>query len=114
MHIRLLLLVTSFAMISSCKNHDGAGTGAGDSGTAASGVPSEGPLGQFGYDLKWIGRFDRYRIVLQSGRSKVLVSPKFQGKVFSSCADGDSSESFGWVHYYAFQRPVAPHINTDS
>jgi hypothetical protein len=83
----------------------------GDSGAAASRRPRENPLGQFGYDLKWVGRFDRYRIVLQSGRSKVLVSPKFQGKVFSSCADGDSSSSFGWVHYDVFQKPADPHMN---
>jgi hypothetical protein len=61
--------------LAACNNSGGSGSASssGDSGAAVSGVRRENPLGQFGYDLKWIGRFDRYRIVLQSGRAKVLV-----------------------------------------
>jgi Family of unknown function (DUF6786) len=108
----LLLPFCMLVLLAACKDPGGSGSGAAaDSGAAVSGVVRERPLGQFGYDLKWIGRFDRYRIVLQSGRSKVLVSAKFQGKVFSSCADGDSSSSFGWVHYDVFKKPADPHMN---
>jgi hypothetical protein len=109
MRLRLLFPFCTMLLMTACKNPGGSGSG--DSGAVASRVRRENPLGQFGYDLKWIGRFDRYRIVLQSGRSRVLVSPKFQGKVFSSCADGDSSSSFGWVHYDVFQRPADLHMN---
>jgi hypothetical protein len=107
----LLLPIWTMLLMTACKNPGGSGSGSADSVATAKVEPHEDPLGQFGYDLAWIGRFDRYRIVLRSGRSKVLVSPKFQGKVFSSCADGDSSESFGWVHYDAFKRPLDPHMN---
>ncbi len=111
MKLRLLLSFFALVFLAACNHSGGSASGSGDSAALVSSVPHERPLGQFGYDLKWIGRFDRDRIVLQSGRSKVLVSPKFQGKVFSSCADGDSSSSFGWVHYDVFQKPTDPHMN---
>ena len=41
----------------------------------------------------------------------VLVSPKYQGKVFTSTASGDSGRSFGWINYKAFDAAIDPHMN---
>src|SRR6202000_243813 len=35
----------------------------------------------------------------------------YQGKVFTSTADGDTGKSFGWINYKAFSGPVDPHMN---
>src|SRR5580658_3658894 len=109
---RLLLPLLVLCMLTACKNPGGSGSGSGsDSGAVASAATHENPLGQFGYDMKWVGRYDSNMVVLESGRSKLIISPKFQAKVFSSSAAGDSSSSFGWVHYDAFQHPLDPHMN---
>lgn len=66
--------------------------------------------GSFGYDLHFLSARDSV-IVLSSGAASVIVSPKYQGKVFTSTALGDSGRSFGWVHYKAFDGPLDPHMN---
>lgn len=68
--------------------------------------------GSFGYDLNFLQRYDSV-IVLKSDQEKswVLVSPKYQAKVFTSTADGNEGVSFGWVNYKAFTAPVDPHMN---
>ena len=63
-------------------------------------------------DLNFLKDHDSSLVVLESGHSKIIVSPKYQGKVFTSTADGDSGTSFGWVHYKAFEVAPDPHINT--
>src|ERR1700722_8315013 len=111
MRLRLFSPLLVLCVMTACKSPGGSGSGSSDSVATAAGGLHEDPLGQFGYDMKWVGRFDRYMVILQSGRSKIIVSPKFQAKVFSSTAAGDSGSSFGWVHYDAFQRPLDPHMN---
>jgi hypothetical protein len=68
--------------------------------------------GTFGYDLHFLRGHDEV-VVLQSdqGRAQVLVSPKYQGKVFTSTADSLSGASFGWVNYKAFSGPLDEHMN---
>jgi hypothetical protein len=66
--------------------------------------------GSFGYDREFLSSHDSV-IVLTTGGASVVVSPKFQGKVFTSTAFGDSGRSFGWVHYKAFGGPPDPHMN---
>lgn len=68
--------------------------------------------GTFGYDLDFLKKQDSV-IVLQSsdGLAKAIVSPKYQGKVFTSTADGDSGKSFGWINYKAFNGKIDPHMN---
>ncbi|HEY4208794.1 MAG TPA: DUF6786 family protein, partial [Puia sp.] len=68
--------------------------------------------GTFGYDLDFLKTHDSV-IVLQSdgGKAQVIVSPKYQAKVFTSTADGDEGKSFGWIHYKAFTGPVDAHMN---
>ncbi|MFC4872534.1 DUF6786 family protein [Negadavirga shengliensis] len=69
--------------------------------------------GTFGYDLKFLLEKDDSLILLEStvGNAKVAVSPKYQGKVFTSSADGLDGKSFGWINYEAFDQPLDPHMN---
>jgi hypothetical protein len=68
-------------------------------------------IGSFGYDLDFLQQYDSGLVVLQSGDARVIVSPKYQAKVFTSTASGATGPSFGWIHYKAFGGPVDPHMN---
>ncbi len=55
--------------------------------------------GSFGYDLTFLKQHDS--VVILKGddeNSQVLVSSKYQAKVFTSTADGNEGLSFGWVN----------------
>jgi len=67
--------------------------------------------GSFGYDLSFLQQKDSI-IVLKnkSGRGQLIVSPKYQAKVFTSTANGESGASFGWINYEAFDKTDA-HMN---
>ena len=67
--------------------------------------------GSFGYDSSFIVKHDSSAIVLAKENARVIVSPKYQAKVFTSSAAGDSGISFGWIHYKAFDGPLDPHMN---
>src|SRR5688572_1318989 len=62
----------------------------------------------FDKDLAFLKKYDDV-LVLSSGSSKVIVSPKYQAKVFTSTA-GDGS-SFGWINYNVFDAAPDPHMN---
>jgi hypothetical protein len=66
--------------------------------------------GSFGYDLKFLKSKDSSLITLQNNDAILVVSPKFQGKVFTSSALGLDGKSFGWINYKAFDT-LATHIN---
>lgn len=68
--------------------------------------------GSFGYDLDFLKKHDSV-IVLQAdeGQAQVIVSPKYQAKVFTSTAQGQEGLSFGWVNYKAFAGPEDTHMN---
>ena len=66
--------------------------------------------GSFGYDLHFLEQHDSV-IVLTSGDARVIVSPKYQAKVFTSTATGNEGPSFGWVHYKAFDGVPDTHMN---
>ncbi len=66
--------------------------------------------GEFGYDLQFLKKQDSGLIVLVSGNSCVIVSPKYQAKVFTSTASGEKGLSFGWINYKAFGKEDA-HMN---
>lgn len=57
--------------------------------------------GTFGYDLNILMEADTNLVILKdkSGLSQVLVSAKYQGKVFTSTAEGIDGYSFGWINY---------------
>jgi hypothetical protein len=75
-------------------------------------VDSTATVGTFGYDLFFLRRYDTV-IVLKTngGKSQVIVSPKYQAKVFTSTANGMNGLSFGWVNYKAFSDTVNAHMN---
>ncbi len=90
-----LPLVTIVIAFASCKTNSGY-----DKGT-------------FGYDLDFLMKHDSV-IVLTSkdGGAQVIVSPKYQAKVFTSTADGMDGKSFGWINYKTFdQRSLDAHMN---
>lgn len=66
--------------------------------------------GSFGYDLEFLSRHDD-PVLLESGKNRIIVSPKYQGKVFTSTSGGDSGRSYGWVNYKAFDAPLNAHMN---
>ena len=69
--------------------------------------------GQFGYDLNFLKKYDK-PVILKSadGEAQVIVSPKYQGKVFTSTADGPAGFSFGWINYKLFESgKIQKHIN---
>jgi len=69
--------------------------------------------GSFGYDLDFLKQKDTV-IVLHNndGTGQVVVSPKYQGKVFTSTANGPDGKSFGWINYKLFaQTSLDAHMN---
>ena len=80
--------------------------------TACGGSPKESdfPKGTFGYDLAFLRRYDSV-VVLSNGEAQVIVSPKYQAKVFTSTATGPGGPSYGWIHYPAFDGALNPHMN---
>ncbi|HET7360481.1 MAG TPA: DUF6786 family protein, partial [Salinimicrobium sp.] len=65
----------------------------------------------FGYDLNFLKNKDENLIVLKQDSSRVIVSPKYQAKVFTSTAAGGEGMSFGWINYEAFGGEEDPHMN---
>ena len=67
--------------------------------------------GSLGYDLQFLQQHDTSLVQLKNGDASVLVSPKYQGKVFTSGATGEDGNSFGWINYKAFTAAIDPHMN---
>jgi len=58
--------------------------------------------GTFGYDLNYISRTDNPIVLTgDNGKSQIIVSAKYQAKVFTSTVDGLSGKSLGYVGYKA-------------
>ena len=48
----------------------------------------------------------------KDGNAQIIVSPKYQAKVFTSTADGKNGKSFGWINYKTFaQKSLDAHMN---
>ena len=70
--------------------------------------------GTFGYDLNYLSQNGKGFIVLSSddGKSQIIVSAKYQAKVFTSTADGLDGTSLGFVNYKFFDAGVVDeHMN---
>lgn len=67
--------------------------------------------GSFGYDLDFLKKKDSSLVLLQNGAAQIIVSPKYQAKVFTSTAEDKAGQSFGWIHYKAFDGPADAHMN---
>ncbi|WP_114751033.1 DUF6786 family protein [Pleomorphovibrio marinus] len=69
------------------------------------------PPGTFGYDYQFLSQHDS-TLLLMRDSAAILVSPAFQGKVFTSSTRGMSGKSHGWINYDAVASgKIAPHIN---
>lgn len=67
--------------------------------------------GTFGFDLEFLADYDSL-VVLGFANAQLIVSPKFQGKIFTSTASGKEGQSFGWINYDAISSQAnASHIN---
>jgi hypothetical protein len=69
--------------------------------------------GTFGYDLNYLSEKDSVIVLTGNGnQSQVIVSPKYQAKVFTSSAEGLSGKSLGFVNYKALDSNVIDeHMN---
>jgi len=99
-------LILIIIVLSSCNNSD-------QKKSADNNVTDSLKQGSFSYDLNFLKQHDDSVVVLSndSGKAQVIVSPKYQAKVFTSTADGDSGKSFGWVNYKAFSGTPDAHMN---
>ena len=80
-------------------------------GKKADNQPKYFEKGTFGYDLNFLKTKDSL-VVLTNGDAQVIVSPRYQGKVFTSTATGLSGGSYGWINYDALNSDsIVPHIN---
>lgn len=88
-----LLAVTAIAISSSCKMKNAENSQQAD--TAAKGT--------FAYDLKFLKAKDSVVVLKNNeGSAQIIISPKYQAKVFTSTANGEMGRSFGWVNYKEF------------
>src|SRR6185312_14199111 len=99
-------LIIMIMVLSSCNN-------SGQKKTLDNNVTDSLKQGSFVYDLHFLKQHDNSVVVLSddSGKAQVIVSPKYQAKVFTSTADGNSGQSFGWVNYKAFSGTPDAHMN---
>jgi len=78
------------------------------------GCSSEPQKGDFAYDLNFLTKHDTCLAVLKSadGKAQIIVSPKYQAKVFTSTAAGLGGKSLGYLKYEVFEASVPdPHMN---
>lgn len=66
--------------------------------------------GTFGFDLAFLSQYDDV-VLLKQEDAQIIVSPKYQGKVFTSTAEGEAGKSFGWVNYKTFTTTPNEHMN---
>ncbi|MDX2442416.1 MAG: hypothetical protein QNK30_01330 [Bacteroidales bacterium] len=71
------------------------------------------PKGSFGYDLNFLKRKDDLVVLRNSTEmSQVIISPKYQAKIFTSTAQGDAGKSFGWINYDLLSKDtILDHMN---
>jgi hypothetical protein len=60
--------------------------------------------GSFGYDLHYLSEKDDMLVLLSDDtQAQIIVSPGYQGKVFTSTAQGLEGKSLGFVNYKVFE-----------
>lgn len=69
--------------------------------------------GTFGYDLRYLGEKDSLVVLTgNDGQAQVIVSPKYQAKVFTSTAEGLAGKSLGYLNYKMLDsKEVNDHMN---
>jgi hypothetical protein len=69
------------------------------------------PVLNYANDRDFLNKYDSV-IELHNGESKLLIVPKYQGRVMTSTCKGDSGYSFGWINYNLIQsKKIVEHIN---
>jgi len=100
--IKIIFFLTLIAVINACRTPPPQGN-----------IVSEYPKGTFGYDLDFLKQNDSV-VVLNSrdGNGQIIISQKYQAKVFTSSAGGAAGKSFGWINYKTFgEKSLDPHMN---
>ena len=69
--------------------------------------------GTFGYDLNFLEKQgDMIVLTGNENKAQVIISPEYQGKVFTSTAEGLNGKSFGWVNYNLLESDtILDHMN---
>ena len=100
-----LILILILMITPSCNNPD--------QKKSADNAKDSTTQGSFGYDVHFLQQHDDSIVVLSndSGKARIIVSPKYQAKVFTSTAGGEAGQSFGWVNYKAFSGEPDAHMN---
>ncbi|SDC19485.1 DUF6786 family protein [Niabella drilacis] len=107
-----LTVMAAIAVLMSCNGGTKTPAAASDTTKTNTVMENHAP-GSFGYDMNFLQQKDSGLIVLKSsdGASQVIISPRYQAKVFTSSAEGPTGKSFGWVNYKAFDGPEDAHMN---
>jgi hypothetical protein len=93
------------AVLSSCQMQGKKDTATADSSATYA-------KGTYGYDLNFLKKNDSVIVLKNAGdKAQVIVSAKYQGKVFTSTADGLKGRSFGWINYKTFAADTDSHMN---
>jgi hypothetical protein len=82
--------------------------------TELMGTKAEVPAkGTFGYDLAFLRKYDSVIVLSNPAQqAQIIVSPRLQGRVMTSTADGSIGKSYGWVNYGLIaSNTFQPHIN---
>lgn len=83
-------------------------------GKTSENMEKEYEKGTFGYDLNYLFEKDEGLIVLKSEdeKAQIILSAKYQGKVFTSTANGPEGNSHGFVNYNFFDAGIVDeHMN---
>lgn len=83
-------------------------------GKTSENMEKEYEKGTFGYDLNYLSEKDEGLIVLKSEdeKAQIILSAKYQGKVFTSTANGPEGNSHGFVNYNFFDAGIVDeHMN---
>lgn len=102
--INLFLLTAGFILVS-CT---------GNTKKSSQNIGKEYAKGTFGYDVHYLSEKDPGLIMLKSddGKAQVIVSAKYQAKVFTSTANGEEGNSLGFVNYKFFDAGIVDeHMN---
>lgn len=70
-------------------------------------------IGTFGYDLQYLNTKDSLVVLTDNnGQAQVIVSPKYQAKVFTSTVNGLEGNSLGYLNYKTFDsKETNEHMN---
>ena len=66
---------------------------------------TEPKKGTYAYDSAFLAKYDSTFIELkdESGSARIMISPKWQGRVMTSTSTGPDGTSYGWINYGLLQ-----------